>query len=112
MTKKSNQKYQGDRGGSKLFPPTCLGQSNFLNSAVETSAGSNAEIGHRESPVSETGVLGVPRRVRLTAKQLRVLEVPGNFQKSTVLLCRKHEDPGRAGFESGISFYVLLKFYT
>lgn len=87
-------------------------KKNLIRNTRETAqdtAGSNAEISHRESPVSETGL---PGRVRLIAKQLRVLELPGSFRKSTVLLYSKHGDPGRAGFESGISFYVLLKFCT
>lgn len=41
------------------------------------------------------------------------VRVPGGgISKSTVLLCGNHGDPGRAGFESETSSYVLLKFCT
>ena len=62
--------------------------------------------------LSETGILRVARRSQTDSEAAGVVKVPGRFLKSTVLLCRKHGDPGRAGFESEISFCVLLKFCT
>lgn len=66
--------------------------------------------GHRESAVWNWDSWDCQNHWAHSKAAVGVRVPGGGISKSTVLLCGNHGDPGRAGFESETSSYVLLKF--